>query len=325
MSVLSALRACVSSETRPRVEGDVIHLQPPAVLPRKSASSWRYRKGGYLDLESIVFFVLNQQLPLAQYVKACADLDVQIVPFAERKPLLEYLQGDKDSHAYSEIDQDREQLQEHKHQRKMSSGTSSRRGSAPFVDRLPQPAPAMRSSSVESSVRLPGWAWWWLLLASIVMAFDATYLFLRPHSLPKGSLHRYFSVYDAYLVYDPTYEDIHDPFTHALAISESTQLALNLATLALATTLPHSAWPAVLALATAGGTLCVTAFFFLYEAMSESTQRYRLGDVSTWDAGYVLGYVCVSSLWIVFPLAVIVSIGEQMVRLADWVDKTKKH
>ena len=96
------------------------------------------------------------------------------------------------------------------------------------------------------------------------MIVDAAYLFLRPHSLPGGSLHAYFAVYDTYLLYDPTYSKTADPFTRTLAIAESTEIALNAATLILAAVLPHSAWAALLSVAVSAGTLAVTAFFFLY-------------------------------------------------------------
>lgn len=328
MSALSALRACVSSATQPRIEGDLVHLLPAVTLPRKSATAWRYRKGGYLDLESIVFFLDNEQLTLSQYVKACTAADVQIVPFAERKPLLQYLRGEKHSSAYSEIDQEREQQQEHKQQRKQlqASGASSRRASAPFLEPWPRSSntPQSSHSAFGSLVRLPGWAWWWLLLSSLVMAFDAAYLFLRPHSLPGGSLHSYFTVYDTYLHYDPNYALTNDPFTRALAITETVQILLNTATLLLAATSPTSAWSALLAVSTAAGTLCVTAFFFLYEAMSGSMHRYRLGELSTWDAGYALGYVGTTAQWIVFPLAIIMTVGGQFVRAVEGGQKSKK-
>ena len=327
MSVLSALRACVSSGNQPRLDGDVVHLPPAASLPRKSATAWRYRKGGYLDLESIVFFLGNERLALSQYVKACSDADVQIVPFAERKPLLEYLRGNKDSSVYEEIDQDREQQQVRREERK--NGTSSRRSSAPFLTDLPsrprrKSMPVFSTSSFGSSIRLPDWAWWWLLLSSLVMTFDTAYLFLRPHSLPNGSLHHYFTVYDAYLHYDPTYAQTDDPFTKALTIAETAQVALNVATLVLAATLPTSVWAAVLAVAVAAGTFCVTAFFFLYEAFSGTAHHYRLGDVGTWDVGYALGYVGTTALWIVFPLAIIVTVGGQFVSAVDREEKIKK-
>ena len=324
MSVLSALRACVSSGTQPRTEGDVVHLLPGTVLPRKSATAWRYRKGGYLDLESIVFFLDNEHTVISQYVKACTDADVQIVPFGERKLLLEYLRGDKHSSAYSEIDQDREQHQEHKHQRKQSgSGPSSRRSSAPFLSELPS-RPSSTPTSVSRArlpVFLPSWAWWWLLLSSLVQIFDAVYLALRPHSLPNGSLHHFFAVYDTYLLYDPSYAHIGDPFTRTLAIAEVAQILVNLTTLLLATTLPHSAWPALLAVTSAAGVLSVTAYFFLYEALSGSTGKYQLGDMSTWDVGYALGYVGTTGLWIVFPLAIIVVVGWQFVHAAERLGK----
>ena len=166
---------------------------------------------------------------------------------------------------------------------------------------------------------------WWLALSSVVQAIDTAYLLLRPHSLPNGYFHRYFVVYDVYLIYDPTYADTNDPFTRALAIVESAQIALNTTTLLLVLKLPrNSAWPSLLAVSTSAATLAVTAYFFLYEALSGGVHKYRLVDVSTWDVGYALGYVGVTALWIVFPLAVIAIVGGQLVRAAERTKKVKK-
>ena len=114
MSVLSAIRACVVSGNRARVDGDVVHLSPGVSLPRKSSSAWRYRKDDYLTLDSIVFFLDNDRLKLSEYVKACNAAAVQVIPFGERKALLEFVRGEKDSNTY--IDQDRESQQQQQRQ-----------------------------------------------------------------------------------------------------------------------------------------------------------------------------------------------------------------
>ena len=114
MSVLSAVRACVQSGHRARVDGELIHLSPGVSLPRKSASAWRYRKDDYLTLDSILFFLDNDRLKLSEYVKACNANGVQVIPFGERKALIEYVRGEKDSNTY--IDQDRESQQQQQQQ-----------------------------------------------------------------------------------------------------------------------------------------------------------------------------------------------------------------
>ena len=88
----------------------MVHLSPGVSLPRKSGSAWRYRKDDYLTLDSLVFFVANERLKLSEYVKACNAAAVQVVPFGERKALLDFLRGDKDSSSY--VDQDREAQQQ---------------------------------------------------------------------------------------------------------------------------------------------------------------------------------------------------------------------
>ena len=115
MSVLSAVRACVVSGHRARVDGDTVQLSPGVSLARKAASAWRYRKDDWLTLDSIVFFLDNERLKLSEYVKACNAAAVQVIPFGERKALLEYIRGEKDSNTY--IDADRESQQQQQQQR----------------------------------------------------------------------------------------------------------------------------------------------------------------------------------------------------------------
>ena len=338
MSVLSAVRTCLSSGGQLRLTEDAVHLSPDLALPRKTMTAWRYRKGGYLDLESIAFFLDNERLVLSQYVKACSDAGVQIVPFAERKPLLKYLRGDKESSAYHQIDQEREQHQQHK-RRHASRRASESASVRPYITLQHPPtrahAPSHPAShlSIASSVRIPDWAWWWLLLSSLVLAVDAAYLLLRPHSLPHGSLHRYFALYDTYLHhYNPAYHNTADLFTRTLAIVDTALLLLNAYTLALAAALPaSSAWAALWAVVVSAGTAAVTAFCLLHEAVAGGGvgpggvgHRYRLSDMSTWDAGYAVGYVGTTALWIIVPLAVIVHVGGQLVRTAAAAGRVRK-
>ena len=133
MSVLSALRACVSSGEQPRVEGNLVHPLRGVVLPRKASTAWHYRESGYLDLDSIAFFLDNERLPLTQYVKAATDADAQIVPSAERKLLLAYLRGENNGYICNEIDQERDKLQQQGEERKQSR----RRSLAPHLCTAP--------------------------------------------------------------------------------------------------------------------------------------------------------------------------------------------
>ena len=339
MSVLSALRTCLASGSLPRVEGDVVRLSPDTTLPRKLATAWRYRKGGYLDLESIAFFLNNERLVLSQYVKACSDADVQIVPFAERKPLLEYLRGGKDSTAYHQIDQDREQKKKRNVARRASESASIRSDIAAMQLLSRPPSSGLRASRLSTSapIRIPRWAWWWLLLSSIVMAVNAAYILLRPLLPQLGLFDRYFvplgshtpNNHTATATPITTPHPLHNDasFTRTVAILLTTLRLLNITTIALHTALPTSSWPALSALVVSAGTLYATVFNLLYRAVSASgsggMQRLLL-DVSKWDVGAVAEFVGSSVVWIAFPLAIVVIVGGQFVRAAAGQSKVDR-
>jgi hypothetical protein len=45
----------------------------------------------------------------------------------------------------------------------------------------------------------------WLLISSAIVAYDASYVLLRPHSLKGGQYHQYFQPYELYIQYDTLY------------------------------------------------------------------------------------------------------------------------
>ena len=73
-------------------------------LPRHLRTAWRVKKGDYLDLDSLVFFLSNEKLKLSEYIKACGQAGVQSIPFGERKDLTDWLKGGQDPNQH--IDQE---------------------------------------------------------------------------------------------------------------------------------------------------------------------------------------------------------------------------
>ena len=142
MSVLSAIRACVVSGHRGRVSGDMVELSPGVSLSRKAASAWRYRKDDFLTADSILFFLHNERLKLSEYVKACNAEGVQVIPFGERKALLEYVRGERDNNTY--IDWEKESQQQ---QQGGAQAAQSRQGQAAGADGgLTQPSASAAAS-----------------------------------------------------------------------------------------------------------------------------------------------------------------------------------
>jgi hypothetical protein len=52
----------------------------------------------------------------------------------------------------------------------------------------------------------------WLVVSSLVVIYDATYVLLRPATMLGGELFRFFSAYDLYIKFDTLYGNLTDSF-----------------------------------------------------------------------------------------------------------------
>ena len=105
MSTLHQLRDfLMQGSALPVLDGDWVVLGSRR-LPRHSRTAWRFKKGTYLELDSIVFLLHNEQLKLSEYIRAAQAADVQLIPFGERKHMLDFLRGASDANS-AYIDQE---------------------------------------------------------------------------------------------------------------------------------------------------------------------------------------------------------------------------
>jgi hypothetical protein len=74
----------------------------------------------------------------------------------------------------------------------------------------------------------------WLLVASIVVTYDAAYILLRPASMLGGDLYAPFSPYSLYVQYDRLYADTTAPFSWITAYLNLVEVLLQLLALYLA-------------------------------------------------------------------------------------------
>ena len=185
------------------------------------------------------------------------------------------------------------------------------------------------SSSSTSPLRLPKWMWSWLVVSSTLVLYDVGFVLTRPASFTGGSLHWLFFPYDSYLRYDPVYSDVHDAFGIAQSYINLLELALILAALLLARALPSSSTPHLLVLIATSSTLFKTLLYIVHEAVGaaghgKGRSGYSLLHLGTWDVGYVGASVVPILAWVVFPVAVLVSLGRQFVAAADASIKGKR-
>lgn len=83
-------------------------------------------------------------------------------------------------------------------------------------------------AGTQFNVGLPGWLVGWFLVASPIVLYDATFLLLRPRTLPGGDLNWLWRLYDLYITVDKRYGDMADTFNIAQAWLNYVEVILSL-------------------------------------------------------------------------------------------------
>lgn len=166
---------------------------------------------------------------------------------------------------------------------------------------------------------VPKWLFYWLVLSSFIVIFDATYVLLRPATMAGGALFPYFSPYDLYIKYDTLYGNLTDSF-----VVIQSWLNLVEVTLILAAVVLSAASSPVKKLVGALVILAASAFVFwktvIYILYSHDFTTEAVKSVSI-DAFFV--FILPSSLWIIFPLLTIVTVTNNVAAYVRSLSNTK--
>ncbi|XP_078683656.1 uncharacterized protein LOC144917449 isoform X3 [Branchiostoma floridae x Branchiostoma belcheri] len=65
---------------------------------------------------------------------------------------------------------------------------------------------------------LPGWVKAWLVSTAVIQTWDASFIWLRPHTFPGGALDLYWKPYSLYIDVDMRYKDMTDSFVMAVSL-----------------------------------------------------------------------------------------------------------
>ncbi|XP_076446919.1 uncharacterized protein LOC143284149 [Babylonia areolata] len=79
--------------------------------------------------------------------------------------------------------------------------------------------------------RLPGWVLGWFYATAAICTWDASFIILRPLSLPGGALHSLWKPYSLYIVVDQRYLDVNDPFVYGISLFNYAEVILNVITI----------------------------------------------------------------------------------------------
>ncbi|KAH3839005.1 uncharacterized protein LOC127879452 isoform X2 [Dreissena polymorpha] len=79
--------------------------------------------------------------------------------------------------------------------------------------------------------KMPMWMVIWFYATAIICTIDASFIVLRPHTLPGGSLHYLFFFYKYYIHTDQRYNDVSDSYVYTQSLMNYAEVLLNIVTL----------------------------------------------------------------------------------------------
>lgn len=149
----------------------------------------------------------------------------------------------------------------------------------------------------------------WLLLSSLIVIYDATYVLLRPASMVGGDLFRYFSAYDLYIKYDTLYGNLSDSFVVIQSWLNLIEVTLILVALilSLSSCTIKKLISALVILMSSAFVFWKTVIYILY------SHDFTTDAVKALAPDALLYFIIPSSLWIIFPFATIVTIIKNIV------------
>lgn len=175
-----------------------------------------------------------------------------------------------------------------------------------------QPIPAPPAIDPRD-LRLPVWVIVWLTVSAIIQTYDACYVLLGPLSHEGGALAGLWPGHVFYGTFDHRYAQF-DAFGSAQSWANLVEVIVIVWALAHA----KRRSGVVVGLLVTVATFWKTVLYFLVEASSGlelSRQSLERGDL----AGFLLVAVLPNAFWIVFPAAVVITLGRQVLRVGHAV------
>ena len=174
---------------------------------------------------------------------------------------------------------------------------------------MTQPAALSPPSVDPRDLRMPTWVFIWLTISAVIQTYDACYVLLGPLSHAGGPLEPLWPGHVFYGTFDHRYGQF-DAFGSAQSWANLVEVVV------IVWPLFHARrWSGVVVgLIVTVATFWKTVIYFLVEASSglEMTrQSLERGDIM----GFLMVAVLPNLFWIVFPLAVVIALGRQVLRV----------
>lgn len=158
------------------------------------------------------------------------------------------------------------------------------------------------------SYRLPRWVLGWFYTTAVVCTWDASFIFLRPHTLPGGKLFPFWRPYSMYITIDQRYKDQSDPFVFGISLFNYFEVVLNI--IAIVMHYKNSPHTAPLAFTVSVMTFWKTLFYFYAFSELGGGGPFRVGN-TFWEE--LLLVVIPNGIWILLPFMVMAALWSQMI------------
>ena len=167
---------------------------------------------------------------------------------------------------------------------------------------------------------VPKWLNIWLVLSSLIVIFDASYVLLRPASMRGGHLFPYFSPYELYIQFDTLYGNLTDSFVVIQSWLNLVEVSLILlaVALSLSSCIIKKLVSALIVLTASAFVFWKTVIYILY------SHDFTTDAVKNFTLEAVFVFVIPSSLWIIFPFFAVLTVTKNVVAYVRDVTKIKK-
>lgn len=154
----------------------------------------------------------------------------------------------------------------------------------------------------------PSWMFWWNIISIVLLLWDASFVLLRPSSLPGGPLDFLFPGYSLYTEVDTSYGDMEDFFVPAQSLLNLFEVLLHTSALIMYTRENTRPRATIIEFAASAMTCSKTVLYLTVEACSGFARVTHNVKPET----ALLVWFVPAMLWVVFPFAICWILGNKL-------------
>ncbi|KAL4449560.1 hypothetical protein ABPG74_007383 [Tetrahymena malaccensis] len=146
----------------------------------------------------------------------------------------------------------------------------------------------------------------WLILSTLICTWDASFVLLRPRTLPGGDLHAFWKPYATYIQIDKLYGDMQDQFVVEQSVLNIYECVINIISLCLifSNSQKKKLGGTFMAILANAFTFWKTVLYFQYGF------PHSLPIKNYFE--YIFLYVVPSSFWVIVPLLSCIAISKRI-------------